>query len=85
MLALEPADMLLGVEIESDPPDQIELGFEEIDVMFLVLHQLFEQVARDIVLDAVAVGRRLLVQRSRRDFRRNSYGGWPIGRRCRSR
>ena len=26
MLALEPADMLLGVEFEPDPPDQVELG-----------------------------------------------------------
>ena len=32
-------------ELEPDAPDQIELGFEEVDVMFLVLHQLFEQVA----------------------------------------
>ena len=39
MLALEPADMLLGVEFEADPLDQIELGFEEINVVFLVLHQ----------------------------------------------
>src|SRR5664279_4490682 len=61
MLALEPADMLLGIKLETDPPDQIELGFEEVDVMLLVLHQAFEQVARDVVLDAVAVGRRFLV------------------------
>jgi hypothetical protein len=45
VLALEPADMLLGVKLEPDPLDQIELGFEEIDVMLLVLHQAFEQVA----------------------------------------
>jgi hypothetical protein len=42
MLALEPADMLLGVKFEPDPPDQIKLGFEEVDVMLLVLHQAFE-------------------------------------------
>jgi hypothetical protein len=45
VLALEPADMLLGVEFKPDPPDQIKLGFEEIDVMLLVLHQAFEQIA----------------------------------------
>src|SRR5450432_2340325 len=45
VLALKPADMLLGVELKPDPPDQIKLGFEEIDVMLLVLHQAFEQIA----------------------------------------
>ena len=27
MLALEPADMFLGVKLKPDPLDQIELGF----------------------------------------------------------
>ena len=45
VLALELAHMLLGVELEPDALDQVELGFEEIDVMLLVLHQLLEQVA----------------------------------------
>src|ERR1700687_33300 len=62
MLALEPADMLLGVKLESDPPDHIELGFEEVDVVLLVLHQALEQIARDVILDAVAVGRRFLIK-----------------------
>src|SRR5438874_2986059 len=62
MLALEPADVLLGVEFKADAADHIELGFEEIDVMLLVLHQLLEQVARDVILDAMAVGCRLLVK-----------------------
>jgi len=38
MLALEPANMLLAVKLKPDPVDQIKLGFEEIDVMLLVLH-----------------------------------------------
>ena len=42
---LQPADMLLRIELEPDALDQIKLGFEEVDVMFLVLHQLLEQVA----------------------------------------
>src|SRR5260370_42131419 len=62
MLALEPADMLLGVKLKPDPSNQIKLGFEEIDVVLLVLHQALEQIARDIVLDAVAVGRRFLIK-----------------------
>ena len=37
-LALEPADVLLGIELEADAADQIELGFEEVDVVFLVAH-----------------------------------------------
>ena len=45
VLALETADVLLGVEFEPDASDQVKLGFEEIDVVFLVLHQAFEQVA----------------------------------------
>src|SRR3982074_1590688 len=68
VLALEPADMLLGVEFKPDPPDQIKLGFEEIDVMLLVLHQAFEQIARDVVLDAVAIGRGFLVKRAGGNF-----------------
>jgi hypothetical protein len=60
--------VLLGVELEADALDQVELGLEEVDVMFLILHQLFEQVAADIVLDAMAVGRRFLVERARGDL-----------------
>ncbi len=41
----QPADVLLGVEFKPDALDQIELGFEEVDVVFLVLHQPLEQVA----------------------------------------
>ena len=35
---------------------------------FLVLHQLLEQIARDVVARAVAMGRRLLVERARRNL-----------------
>ena len=60
--------MLLGIALEPDPLDQIELGFEEVDVVLLVLHQALEQIARDVVLDAVAVGRRFLVERAGADL-----------------
>jgi hypothetical protein len=45
LLALQPAGMLLGVELKPDAADQIELGFEKVDVMLLVLHEAFEQIA----------------------------------------
>jgi len=51
------ADMLLFVKLDSDALDEIKLGFEEVDVMLLVLHDALEQVTRNVVLDAVAVGR----------------------------
>jgi hypothetical protein len=38
------ADMMLRVELEAELGDKIELGFEEIDVVLLVRHQLLEQV-----------------------------------------
>src|SRR6478736_8955417 len=42
VLAGKMPDVLLGVELKPDAADQVELGFEEIDVMLLVLHQLLE-------------------------------------------
>ena len=60
--------MTLGVKFEAELADQVELGFEEIDMAFLVGHQLLEQVAAGIVLDGMAEGRRLLIERARADF-----------------
>jgi hypothetical protein len=48
------ADMMLRVELKAEPADEIELRFEEIDVVFLIPHQLLEQVACHIVLRGVA-------------------------------
>ena len=42
--------MGLGVAFEPDPPDQVELGFEEVDMAFFVGHQHFKQVAARIIL-----------------------------------
>jgi len=58
------ADMVLGVKFEAEAGDEFKLGFEEIDMFFLVAHQLFEQVPGHVILGAVAIGRRLLVQRT---------------------
>src|ERR1700720_624990 len=64
------ADMMLRVELKPEPADEIELRFEEIDVVFLVRHQLLEQVACHIVLRGVAVRRGFLVERAGGNLRR---------------
>src|SRR5215204_5202691 len=48
------ADVMLRVEFDTELGDQIDLGLEEIDVMLLVVHQLFEQIAADVVAHAMA-------------------------------
>src|SRR4051812_23848753 len=63
--ALEAPDMFLRIQFEPDPPDQIQLRLEEVDMMLLVLHQALEQVAGNVILDAVTVGRGLRIQRAR--------------------
>ena len=62
VVAFEPADMLLGIELDADLLDEVELGLEEVDMAFLVLHQLLEQVLGHPVSDAFAIGGRLAVQ-----------------------
>jgi hypothetical protein len=42
LVLVEFADVMLGVELEPELGDQVELGFEEIDVLFLVVHQFLE-------------------------------------------
>ena len=37
LVLVELADVVLGVELDAEFGDQIELGFEEIDVLFLVV------------------------------------------------
>src|ERR1700686_3939812 len=59
---VELANMMLGVELKAELGDEVDLGFKEIDVMFLVVHQLLEEFACHIVLHTVAVGCRLLVK-----------------------
>ena len=53
---------------EADALDQMQLRFEEVDVVLLVLHQAFEQIARDVVLDDVAMSCRLLIKRAGTDL-----------------
>ena len=70
VIALEAADVFLSVKLDANSFDQIELGFEEIDVVFLVRHQLLEQVACYIVPRGVAVRRGFLVERAGGNLRR---------------
>src|SRR5918997_5772386 len=67
---VEPADMLLGVELDADLLDEVDLGFEEVDMAFLVGHQLLEQVLGHPVADAVAIGGRFAVEVAGLVFRR---------------
>src|SRR5215472_885978 len=64
------ADMVLGVELEPELGDEIELGLEIVDMLLLVVHELLEQVAAHVVLDRVAMRRGLLVERPRGHLRR---------------
>src|SRR5262249_28541733 len=64
------ANVMLGVELEPELGDEIELGLEIIDMLFLVVHELLEQVARHVVLDGVAVRCGFLVKGARRHLRR---------------
>src|SRR5437870_9330745 len=63
------ADVVLSVELETELGDEIELRLEIIDVLFLVVHELLEQVAGDVILDRVTMGGGFLVKRARRHFR----------------
>src|SRR5580704_10152241 len=67
-MLFELADMVLGIELEPELGDKVELGLEKIDVLFLVMHQLLEQVARHVILHAVAMSGGLLVEQARRYF-----------------
>jgi hypothetical protein len=45
------ADMLLRIQLEPELTDQVGLGFQVIDVSFLVAHERLKQIARDVILD----------------------------------
>src|SRR5262249_31366623 len=58
-------DVMLSVELEAELGDEIELGFEEIDVALLVRHERLEQVAGHVVPGRMTVGGGLLVEGAR--------------------
>lgn len=43
--------MMLGIELKAELDDEVDLGFQEIDMMFLIVHQLLEEVTRHVVFD----------------------------------
>ena len=57
-------DIMLGVKLKTKAGNELKLRFEEVDVLFLIAHQLFKKVSGHVVLGAVAVSRRLLVKRT---------------------
>src|SRR4051812_11493056 len=63
--AFDLADVMLRIQLDAELLHQMQLRFEEVDVVLLVLHQLLEEVAGHVVARAVAMGRRLLVKRAR--------------------
>src|SRR5437870_3091292 len=64
VIVLELSDVMLRIELEAELGDEVELGLQEIDVVFLVRHQLLEEIPGDIVLRGMAVGSSLLVERA---------------------
>ena len=40
--------MMLGVELKAKLGDEVDLGFKEIDMMFLIVHQLLKAMGRGL-------------------------------------
>src|SRR5713226_8966984 len=70
VLVVGLADVMLGVELDAELGNKTELRLEIVDVLFLVVHELLEQVAADVILDRMAVRRGLLIESARGHFRR---------------
>src|SRR3546814_7842761 len=51
--------LALQVTLCADVLDQAELGLQPINVLFLVVQDVLEQVTADVISDALAVGDRL--------------------------
>ena len=68
LVLAELAHVLLAVEFDADLRDQRDLRLEEVDMLLLVVHQLLEQVAGDVVAHAVAVRGGFFLERARGDF-----------------
>jgi hypothetical protein len=62
VVAVDPAQVFLGVELQSELFNEIELSFEEVDMAFLVLHEIFKQVLGHAVADALAISGGLAIE-----------------------
>src|SRR5713226_8665962 len=58
-------DMILSVKLKPEAGDKFKLRFEEVDVLLLITHQFFEQIPGHVILDAMAMTRRLLIKGTR--------------------
>src|SRR5438105_1649974 len=58
------ANVMLRVEFKSQLGDEIKLSFEEIDVFFLIVHELLEQIARHIIANRMAMRSGFLIKRA---------------------
>ena len=62
------AHVMLGVEREAKLVYEIKLGFEEVDMLLLLMQQLLEQIAANVILHGMAMRCRFLVQSARCSF-----------------
>src|SRR3990172_10285392 len=60
-----PRNLGLHVVLNSDFLDQVELGLDQVDMFFLVLQDIFEELAGNIVTGAFAIRNRLAQRRVR--------------------
>ena len=58
------ANMRLGVTIYANPIYEIDLGFEKVDMTFLVVHERLEQIPARIILHAETIFGSLLIERA---------------------
>ena len=54
----------MAVILCADRVEQFDLGFEEVDMAFLIRDQILEQVLADVIADLVTVIARLDIQRA---------------------
>src|SRR5262245_21227688 len=61
---------MLGVELETEPAHEIKLRLEEVDMVFLILHERFEQDTQHVVFYCVTMRGGLLVKGASAKFGR---------------
>src|SRR5262249_10905402 len=62
------ANVMLRIEFKPELGDEIELGFEKVDVMLLIRHELLEEIACHVIPHAVAMRGRFLIKGAGRHF-----------------
>jgi hypothetical protein len=67
-----------GIQLEPELPDQVGLGLQVIDVSFLVAHERLEQIARDVILERVAMDAAGRLRSVAQRFRRQPTGNCHV-------